>query len=780
MPQPARPVDFSSFKADDTEFAHLSLSDLVAARDLYHVFLMHHPNLVATAIGRYRIRKMDSWPNEKRRHHGTGPRRLDNSEVRPYSWPCVLAFVEKWQDPKDFADRPSEMVPTTLFLPDGRSVPVCVIEAPKETTTEIVAHDVQYPINNICAGSPVVAHVQGNEYVATIGCLVTDGHRIYGLTNRHVTGNAGEVVWSRIQGQMERIGVSAPKRLTRLPLSAVYPNFPSQDTFVNLDIGLIDIDDLSRWTTNVRNIGQVGRMVDYSGVNLSLSLIGCHVCGIGAASGDLRAEIQGLFYRYKTGGGFEYVADLFIGPRTREAGQDGRKAEVPPHFATLPGDSGTMWMLEPASSERARHPRRGDDQTKPEYLPIALQWGRNMLYSADRARPQGYALATLLSKVCELLEVDPVRGWNVDQTDTWGALGHFSIATRAQLAMSGDFPKLDQLLENNALIISHDDIALQQGDFKGMGCADFVPMADVPDFFWKPRVGKQGRTRPLEGPNHFADMDQPNPEGKTLLDLTEDEGFIDPDKWQAFYGTVHDILTGEPISPLHRGLLPFRVWQLFDAMVEFVQNNEPDKFACAAGVLTHYLGDSCQPLHISYLHDGDPERPVTHTFTKGKKEGEEETRPMGQGVHSAYEDAMIFAHRTDILAGLKKTSKVKANERVKTGFEAARKTIDLMRNTFDLIPPPDLVQTYIDVGKGGKAATDAMWKAFSKQTISVMQDGAHLVAVIWESAWEAGQGEENVSSTAPLSEDAAMEIVSEADFVPSVTVDKIGKLLKRG
>jgi hypothetical protein len=289
-------------------------------------------------------------------------------------------------------------VPTTLFLPDGSSVPVCVIEAPKQATTNIAARNIQYPINNIGAGNPVVAQVQGNQYVATIGCLVSDGHRVYGLTNRHVTGNPGEVVWSRIGGHVERIGVSAPKQLTRLPLSAVYPNFSSQDTLVNLDIGLIDIDDLSRWTTHVRGIGEVGRMVDYSGVNLSLSLIGCHVRGIGAAGGDMRGEIHGLFYRYQTVGGFEYVADLFIGPRTPEPGQDGRKAEAPPPFATHPGDSGTMWMLEPTSSERVRPPRRGDDDTKPEYLPLALQWGRNMLYSADHARPQGYALATLLSK----------------------------------------------------------------------------------------------------------------------------------------------------------------------------------------------------------------------------------------------------------------------------------------------------------------------------------------------------------------------------------------------
>src|SRR5262249_7675548 len=95
-------------------------------------FLMRHPNLVATAIGRYRIRTEDSWPNDKRRHHGTGVRRLDNSEVRPYSWPCILA--------------------------------------PKEITTEIAAPRMARPINNIGASNPIIARVQGNEYLATRVC----------------------------------------------------------------------------------------------------------------------------------------------------------------------------------------------------------------------------------------------------------------------------------------------------------------------------------------------------------------------------------------------------------------------------------------------------------------------------------------------------------------------------------------------------------------------------------------------------------------------------------
>jgi hypothetical protein len=202
-------------------------------------------------------------------------------------------------------------------------------------------------------------------------------------------------------------------------------------------------------------------------------------------------------------------------------------------------------------------------------------------------------------------------------------------------------------------------------------------------------------------------------------------------------------------------------------MTEFARTNQPDKFVCAAGVLTHYIGDACQPLHISYLHDGDPERPVTHTFTRGNKKGTSEQRPMGQGVHSAYEDAMVNAHRKEILNGLQATPTVSSSEWASNGFEAAKKTIELMRNTFAAIPPAELVQAYIDVGKGGKASSDALWKAYGKATIKVMQGGAHLLAVLWESAWNAGDGEDNISSTAALTQDEAMAIVADPEFCPS-------------
>lgn len=767
------PTDLSRYQSSNNDFAHRSLADLIEARDLYHAYLSRHPNVVGTAVSRYRIRKGDSWPNSSRHVHGTGERTLTNSEVRPYSWPCILVFVSQWEKPEDFAQRPGERVPSTLFMPNGARVPVCVIAAPREQRTEIEARDISYPINNIGPGHPVFVRVQGQTYVATVGCLVSDGHKIYALTNRHVTGPVGAEVYSRTGSAEHRIGVSADQHLTRLPLTALYPAFPGRDTFVNIDIGLIEIDDLSSWTAQVPGIGIVGPMADFSDANLSLSLVGCDVRGVGAASGDMRGEIQALLYRYKTSGGFEYVADLLIGPRSDDANS---KSADQPQFMTLPGDSGTMWMLEPERAAKKKK-RRTEGGKNEAYLPVAIQWGRNMLRSAGKAEPQGFALATLLSRVCALLEVDLVRDWNLDQTDTWGALGHFSIAARSRVALSDRHPKLVTLMDNNSGIISRSDDEMLEGDFAGMGSEDFVPLADVPDFFWKPRVAKQGFARPWEGPNHFADMDQKNPDGKTLLDLTLDDSFFNPDAWDAFYDSVTDLLTGEAIAQKHRGLLPFRAWQIFDGMAGFVSDGQADKFVCAAGVLTHYLGDACQPLHISYLHDGDPTRPVTHTFSKGKKAGTSEERPLGQGVHTAYEDKMVFANRKEILKALQKTLPVQEKELISTGREAARLTVDLMRKTFELIPPADIVETFVGVGSTGKAASDALWEAFGKKTIQAMKNGAHLIALLWESAWVVGDGDRKISRTSALRENEAMAIVADPKFLPSLPIEKIGKAL---
>jgi len=744
-------MDLRKYQQKANDYEHLSLRDLLDARALYHVHLMRHPNVVATAVGRYRIRRTDDWPTEEGfGHKGTYERTLANSEVRPYSWPAVLVFVDKWEPESAFKRKggydPDDFVPKTLYLPDGRRVPVCIIRAPRVLETEQSApEDIVFPTNNIGGGYPILADVQGREYVATIACLVTDGHKTYALTNHHVTGEAGEVLASELNGERIVIGSTAPGFRDRLPFTSVYPEWPGVQVNVNIDAGLIDIDTLDRWSAKIRGLGKMGPLADLAADNFTLSMTGCQVIGHGAASGVMRGEIAALFYRYKSVGGFEFVADFLIGPRStrcfgEKGGEDFVAAEVP-ELVTHPGDSGTLWLLEPMTKEKEKPPR----------LPLAMQWGAHVLETGSGA--QTYALATCLSTICRELGVDIVRDWNLDQPDTWGAVGHFAIASRVAKKISKSFPRLAKLMDNNALLVSHKDQTILTDDFKHMGDAPFVALADVPDFFWK--HGNQGFKRDHEGPNHFADMDEPSAKFKgDLLKLTLDPKNIDPDVWNDFYDSV-----AEPPIPEHRGLLPFRVWQIFDEMVTFAGNGDRDSFVCAAGVLTHYVGDASQPLHISRLHHGDPDQ------------------PGGNGVHDAYETKMVNGNRKAILDGLNAAPVAKKSDRINNGFEAAVATIELMRLAFERVPPADIVAAYMKLkGKKGQAA--ALWQQFGAGTIECMQTSAHLLALLWQSAWELGDGEKKVKSTARLTQGQAMKVCQPATFLQSFYIDEIGTHLK--
>src|SRR5260221_9140146 len=110
----------TDFLNPSTSFAQLSLRDLLEAREKYHADVLSHPNVIATAVGRYRIRKGDSWPSHTGpgKIHGTGARTLENSEVRPYSWPAILVFVKQWAAPSDFAKAQKGPIPKTLYLED--------------------------------------------------------------------------------------------------------------------------------------------------------------------------------------------------------------------------------------------------------------------------------------------------------------------------------------------------------------------------------------------------------------------------------------------------------------------------------------------------------------------------------------------------------------------------------------------------------------------------------------------------------------------------------------
>jgi len=199
------------FIENTQQFSSLSIIDLLRARDQFHVHLMHKPNVVGTAIGRYLIRKEDPLPSAQqvteekvqKRKAKKIPRTLENSEVRDYSWPCVLVFVSQWVDDDAFGTHgevpASGYIPKTIYMEDGRSVPICVVLAPAVDSPPPppAAEDLVFPTSQLSGGYPILARVQGTDHIASIGCLVTDGHRVYAVTNRHVAGEEGEILWPR-------------------------------------------------------------------------------------------------------------------------------------------------------------------------------------------------------------------------------------------------------------------------------------------------------------------------------------------------------------------------------------------------------------------------------------------------------------------------------------------------------------------------------------------------------------------------------------------------------
>ncbi len=746
-----------------TEFNLLSLRDLLAARELFHLHLTHKPNVVATAVGRYRIRKSDPWPDQNnpagadsqsRRQHSV--RTLANSEVRSYSWPAILVFVDRWVEQGDFRN-PEDAVPTAVYMPNGQKVPVCVIEAEKEDCRPEGEAHYNYPASVMGGGYPLICDVQGKEHVASVACLVTDGHKTYALTNHHVAGEPRTLISAIIGGNKVAVGTTATGQLTRKSFQEIYPGWPGSNTYVDLDVGLVDLDDLNQWTTQVYGIGEIGPLADLDMTTISLRLIGQPVRAYGAASGEMHGEICALFYRFASVGGFDYVADALIGP-------SGAKS-----LGTHPGDSGTLWLL----NGTARHPQP---------RPVALQWGGQVFLNGTK-QSSSYALVTFLSTVCNQLDVTLLRDWHTGLPQYWGAVGHYSIATKACGAVRSD--KLKKLMQANLNNISYDVQEINKKSMQGLSNKDFVPLADVPDMVWKVGPHKRGGMNAPEHANHFADMDRrlnPKlPDGATLLEICNGKPQnVTVDVWRRYYDAVQKQFPGEHES---RGLLPFRVWQIYDAMVSAVQQADVQRFVCAAGILSHYVGDSCQPLHISYMFDGDPDHSVAGV-TRDPKTGEKKRGQVarGTGVHAAYEDDMVDRHVAEIIGGVDSLlSRASKPPLVAGGHAAAVAVVDLMQKTFQAIAPKDIVDEFVKVQDQKPAArADAMWKVLGQDTVKVMADGCMCLAQLWDSAWAEGGGDAHIHALGSIEQSALEKLYQSPDFLPSHTLDTIGSVLSGG
>ena len=104
-----------------------------------------------------------------------------------------------------------------------------------------------------------------------------------------------------------------------------------------------------------------------------------------------------------------------------------------------------------------------------------------------------------------------------------------------------------------------------------------------------------------------------------------------------------------------------------------------------------------------------------------------------------------------------------------------------MRTVFRRVPPPKIVQFFVESDVKPKQLAEDMWEEFGDGTLNCMQDGVHLLAVLWQSAWVAGDGDDTVPASAlkALTRQKVMSICRDSAFLPSTSVGKIGSILRK-
>lgn len=203
------------------------------------------------------------------------PRTFGNSHVRQYSWPCILVLVREWIPETEFGKQggpsPWDIVPKRLFLPDGRVVPACTVLAPPTAQVDTRPRPpLARPNEGFGGGLPVYVNIQHEDHVATVGCLVSDSHTAYALTTRHVCGEPGTEVSVLLRGGLSPIGRSSEHQIARRVFADVYPALPLRQTWLNLDIGLVRVDDRRAWTPNTYGLPPIKPLFDIYEQNLSL------------------------------------------------------------------------------------------------------------------------------------------------------------------------------------------------------------------------------------------------------------------------------------------------------------------------------------------------------------------------------------------------------------------------------------------------------------------------------------------------------------------------------
>jgi hypothetical protein len=330
--------------------------------------------------------------------------------------------------------------------------------------------------------------------------------------------------------------------------------------------------------------------------------------------------------------------------------------------------------------------------------------------------------------------------------------------------------------------IGYGDDDLDQGAGFKEGRGGFVPLADVPDYVWVPAARFNG-PRQHEPQQHFADVDlppfgEPADSADFLARCADDPSLVSPQAWSDFFAGFAEHGTGP-----EEGSLPFRVWQIFDAMSAFARAGDARSFVAAAGILAHYVGDASQPLHCSYLHHGrlpmmtvagdDRAYPVAHS----SDEFQAYAKTAPAKVHGIYEEGMLEIEPAALLANVERilAHEPRPNGEIPDGHAAAMETVLLMDRARKRLSPTEIIDAD-DPTLGPKPRAKRLWAdaTIAEATAQSLADSIQVLARIWQAAWTIGRRNSDqpivASAIREFSEDELQQLYRSGTFLVPMTL----------
>lgn len=216
--------------------------------------------------------------------------------------------------------------------------------------------------------------------------------------------------------------------------------------------------------------------------------------------------------------------------------------------------------------------------------------------------------------------------------------------------------------------------------------------ANVPDLIWKNLDEKKSQT---EHSLHFIDWNE------DFIKVFERPQNL-PVEFAEFKRKM-----GSHFDP-RKGMAPWRIHEMFDRcrrLAEKINFDTQGPLLVCAGILSHYIGDLAQPLHVTDDYDG-------------KKSGQE-------GVHAFFETTLVNAMDPELkLEILKRARQLsEKNQATRSVDERIRDLIDESHSRI-----PELLK--LDK-KGNRHDLHASVERFRPLIVERLSQGALTTAVIW-------------------------------------------------